>query len=144
MLLSIDGTFLAQILNFIVFWVLLNYLFIAPTRRAIEQRLAYVKRLYHEGDEFAARAKALQGQADATLGEARRRTDEAMRAAAAQAADESHRIERAASDEAAATVQVAHATVAAERNEALEKQQAFVSELARAMVTRATGFEQVA
>ena len=38
MLLSIDGTLLVQILNFVVFWVLLNFLFIAPTRRVIEER----------------------------------------------------------------------------------------------------------
>jgi F-type H+-transporting ATPase subunit b len=141
MLLSIDGTFLIQILNFIVFWVLLNYLFIAPTRRAIEQRQAYVKRLYHEGDELAAKAKALQAQADAILAEARRRTDEAMRTAAGHASDDAHRIEKAAAEEAAASVQLAHATVAAERSEALRKQEAFVGELARSMVARATGVE---
>ncbi len=144
MLLSIDGTFLVQILNFIVFWTLLNYLFIAPTRRAIEQRLAYVKQLYHEGDEMASKAKTLQAQANAILAEARRRTDEALRTAAGQAADEVHLIERKAAEEAQATVQLAHATVAAERTQALEKQQAFVKELARSMVARATGFEQVA
>jgi F-type H+-transporting ATPase subunit b len=141
MLLSIDGTFLFQILNFIAFWVLLNYLFIAPTRRAIEERQAFVKRLYREGDEMAAKAASLQLQVDTILAEARRRTDEAMRVAAGQASDEAHRIERKASEEAAATVQVAHATVAAERTQALEKQQGFVSELAQAMVSRATGFE---
>lgn len=144
MLLSIDGTFLVQILNFIVFWVLLNYLFIAPTRRAIEQRQAYVKQLYHEGDDMIAKAKGLQSQADAILHEARRRTDEAMRVASAEAADEAHRIERTASEEAAATVALAHATVSSERAQALEKQQGFVNELARSMLERATGFEQVA
>jgi F-type H+-transporting ATPase subunit b len=144
MLLSIDGTFLVQILNFIVFWVLLNYLFIGPTQRAIEQRRAYVEGLYREGDEMAAKAAALQAQADAIMNEARRRTDEAMRTASAQAADEAHVIERKAAEEAAASVALAHATVANERKEALEKQQAFVTELARSMVQRATGFEQVA
>ncbi|MDQ6767810.1 MAG: ATP synthase F0 subunit B [Candidatus Eremiobacteraeota bacterium] len=144
MLLSIDGTFLAQALNFILFWVLLNQFFIGPTRRAIEQRQKYVANLYHESDAFAAQAKALQSQADAILSEARRQTDEAMRAAAAQAADEVHEIERTAADEAAAIVQRAHTTVRTERKEALEKQQAFVSELARSMVVRATDGEQVA
>ncbi len=143
MLLSIDGTFLIQILNFILFGVLLNYLFIAPTQRAIEKRRAYVEGLYREGDEMAAKAAALQAQADGIMGEARRRTDEAMRAASAQAADEAHLVERKAAEEAAASVALAHATVATERKEALDKQQAFVTELARSMVQRATGFEQV-
>ena len=144
MLLTLDGTFLAQILNFIVFWVLLNYLFIAPTRRVIERRQRYVAQLFREGDELGARAKTSRAKADAILAEARRRTDEAMRAAAGRASDESHLIERKAADEAAAIVQLAHATVASEHKAALDKQQSFVDELARSMVARATGFEQVA
>ena len=144
MLLSIDGTFLFQILNFIIFWMLLTYVFIAPTRRAIEQRQRYIAGLYHTADEFAAQAAALQAQADATLNEARRQTDEVMRAAAARASDEAHAIEREAAHDAAAVVQLAHATVATERAQAVERQQAFVHELARSMVQRATGFEQVA
>ena len=67
-----------------------------------------------------------------------------MRAAAGQASDEAHAIERRTSEEAAASVQLAHATVASERTQALEKQQGFVTELAHAMVERATGFGQVA
>ena len=144
MLLSIDGTFFVQILNFILFWVLLNYFFIAPTRRAIEQRQKYIADLYREGDELAAKAVAARAQADVNLGEARRKTEEAMRAAAAHAVDEAHIIERKAAEEAAASIALAHATVAAERRQALEKQQAFVTDLARSMVERATGFEQVA
>jgi F-type H+-transporting ATPase subunit b len=138
MLLSIDGTFLVQILNFIVFWILLNWLFIAPTRRAIEERRRFVTNLYREGDELSAEAAAVQADADRILGEARKRTDETMRAASAQAAEQTHAIERRASDEATATVALAHATVASERAAALERQQHFVGELARSMVERAT------
>jgi|SRR5271166_4936924 len=144
MLLSIDGTFLVQILNFILFWVLLNYFFLAPTRRAIEARQAHIAGLYSEGDAFTAQAKELQAQADAILDAARRKVDEAMRAAAARASDEAHAIERKASEEAAASVALAHATVAGERIQALAKQGPFVEELARTMAERALGAEQVA
>lgn len=137
MLLSIDGTFLVQILNFIVFWALLNFLFIAPTRRAIEKREQFVAGLYHEGDELAAQAARLRSQANDILSEARRRTEEAMRAAAGQASDEAHLIERKAADEAAAIVALAHATVGSERSQAETKQQSFVAELAQSMVDRA-------
>jgi F-type H+-transporting ATPase subunit b len=138
MLLSIDGTFLVQMINFILFWVLLTYLFIGPTRRAIERRHRYVAELYQEGDGLTAKAAELQAEADRILGEARRRTQEALRGAAAQAADATHAIERSASEEAAAAIQLAHATVASERASALDKQQGFVRELARTMVERAT------
>lgn len=144
MLLSIDGTFLAQILNFILFWVLLNFLFIAPTRRTMEARQEYVRKLHREADEFAAAAAALQAKANGILGEARRQTDEAMRNAAAAASDEVHAIERSAADEAGAMVQLSHATVAGERERALSRQQAFVHELARSMVERAISAEQTA
>jgi F-type H+-transporting ATPase subunit b len=144
MLLSIDGTFLIQILNFVLFWVLLTYIFIAPMRRAIEQRQRYIAGLYQQADGFTAEARALQAQADAILNEARKQTDELMRAASAKASDEAHAIEREAANQAAATVQLAHATVAQERAQALARQQAFVHELARSMVERATGFEEVA
>jgi F0F1-type ATP synthase membrane subunit b/b' len=119
-------------------------LFIAPTRRAIEKRQKFVADLYREGDELAAKAAALRAEADAILNEARRSTEEAMRVAARQSSDEAHLIERKAAEEAAASIELAHANVASERQQAVEKQQAFVTDLARTMVERATGFEQVA
>jgi len=59
MLLTIDGTFLIQVVNLIVFWVLLNFLFIRPTRRAIEERQRYISGLHSQADAFAARAAAM-------------------------------------------------------------------------------------
>jgi F-type H+-transporting ATPase subunit b len=144
MLLSLDGTFLVQILNFVVFWMLLNVLFIAPTRRAIETRQRFIETQYREADEFSARARALQAQAEAIIDEARRKTEEAMRAAAAEGAEESRAIERKALEEVAATIALAHATVANERAEAVAKQGPFVEELAQSMVDQALRVEPAA
>ena len=144
MLLSIDGTFLVQILNFVVFWLLLNIVFIAPTRRAIEERLRLIATTQRESRELHERAAALQAEADALIDAARRRTDEIMREAAGRAAAESHDIERQASEEAAASVALAHAAVASERTRAAEKQGALIQELARAMVNRAVELEGAA
>jgi F-type H+-transporting ATPase subunit b len=138
MLLSLDGTFLVQVLNFIVFWVLLNYFFIAPTRRAIEERQRYVANLYREGDELSGQARNLQREADKILAAARRRTEETMRDASVRASEETHMIERQAGEEAGATIALAQATVASERAAAREKQEAFINELARTMFDRAT------
>jgi F-type H+-transporting ATPase subunit b len=144
MLLTIDGTFLVQILNLIVFWILLNYVFIAPTRRAIEARQRHVENLRRQADESVAAARALGAEAEAVLSEARRTVDAAMRAAAAQASDEAHAIERRAADEATAAIALAHATVAGERAQAVAKQGPFIADLARTMAERALGDEQVA
>lgn len=137
MLLSIDGTFLVQILNFVLFWVLLNFVFIAPTRRAIEERMSVIAGQRKEAQALRARAAALQAEADAAIDAARRRTEEIMREAAARAALESRDIEQKAAEEAAASVALAHATVASERAQAVQKQGPFIEELARAMVSRA-------
>ena len=137
MLLTIDGTFLVQMLNFIVFGVLLNIVFIAPTRRAIEARMRVIAEQQREARAFRDQADALKAEADAVIDAARRRTDEVMREAATRAAAEVHEIERKASEEAAAHVALAHASVASERARATEKQGPLVEDLARAMVTRA-------
>ena len=141
MLLSLDGTFLIQILNFIVFWVLLNYFFIAPTRRAIEERQRRVATLYKDAGRYAAQAREQQEQADSILDEARRTVEAAMREGAARASDETHAIERKAAEEAAAIIALAQATVASERARAAEKQALFVEELSRTMALRAIGSE---
>jgi F0F1-type ATP synthase membrane subunit b/b' len=123
---------------------LLNIVFIAPTRRAIEERLRLIAATQREAREFQERAAALHAEADALIDAARRRTDEIMREAATRAAAESHDIERKASEEAAASVALAHAAVASERAHATEKQGPLVQELARAMVNRAVELEGVA
>jgi F-type H+-transporting ATPase subunit b len=143
MLLSIDGTFFVQILNFVAFWVLLNFLFIVPTRRSIEERQRMIAGQYAESQASRKRAADLQAQADSILDLARRRTEELLRDAAAQAAEQSHGIERQATLAAASSVQLAHATVASERALAVAKQAPFVAELAKAMAARATEVESV-
>jgi F-type H+-transporting ATPase subunit b len=137
MLLSIDGTFLVQMLNFVLFWVLLNFVFIAPTRRAIEERMRLVAGQHREAQGLRARVAARKAEADAAIDAARRRTEQIMREAAVRAANETHDIERKAAEEAAASIALAHAAVASERAQATQKQGPFVEELARAMVTRA-------
>jgi F-type H+-transporting ATPase subunit b len=144
MLLSIDGTFLAQILNFIAFWMLLNFLFIAPTRRAIEERQRLIATQHREAEEFRSQAALALARAAATLDEARKRTDEIMRDAAARASADSSAIEKRAAEEAAATVALAHANVSSERVQASAKQAGFIAELARSMSRRALGIEDAA
>jgi F-type H+-transporting ATPase subunit b len=137
MLLSLDGTFLLQILNFLAFWTLLNFLFIGPTQRAVAARQRHIAELYAKGDEYLAQAGALQAEAEAIYAEGRRATDEIMRGAASQASTEVRAIENKAVEEGSAIVQLAHTTVASERAKAVAAQGPFVQELARSMVAKA-------
>ena len=141
MLLTLDGTFFAQILNFVVFWMLLNWLFIAPTRRAIEARQRAIAKFHADAEAARAQARGLEAEAAGLLDAARRRTDEIMREGAAKAAASAKEIERLAAEEAAATVALAQAKVATERSDAAAKQGVFVNELARSMAQRALGAE---
>src|ERR1700730_2838567 len=93
MLLSIDGTLLVQILNFVVFCVLLNFLFIAPTRRVIEERQRVIATQHREAEDLRKQAAALQEQADAIIDDARRRTAETMREAAVRASGRAREID---------------------------------------------------
>ena len=144
MLLQPDGTLIVQILNFVAFWMLLNWLFIAPTRRAIEERQRVIAKLHADADAARASASALEGEAAGLRDDARRRTDEIMRDGAAKAAASAKEIERRAAEEAAATIALAQAKVATERADAAAKQDVFVGELARSMAHRALGAESAA
>jgi len=76
------------------------------------------------------------------LGTCKRRR---MRSSTAGGAPSTKRcVPRKASEEAAATIALAHATVASERAQAIEKQGPFVGELARTMAQRALSIERVA
>lgn len=144
MLLSFDGTLIVQILNFVVFWALLNYLFIAPTRRKIETRMRYIDQQYDECDRLTAEAQAINSQAEELLMQARRDTERTMRAAATHAAREVKALESKTAEEANAIVQLAVATVASERALAAADAAPFVESLAREMVDRAVGLTKVA
>jgi len=144
MLLSLDGTFVLQIINFVIFWALLNYLFIAPTRRAIEERQRFIQGRYAEAQELDEAAAKLRQQAEDILGQARRQTHEIMRAATSDAEAAARDVDARALEEANALIQLAQATVANERMKAIESQGPFVEELARTMVARATALEHVA
>jgi F-type H+-transporting ATPase subunit b len=144
MLLSLDGTFLIQILNFIVFWALLNYLFVAPTRRAIEARQRFLAAQHAEADELSSVASSLAEEMQRVLNEARRQTAAIMREAAADAERKVREIEHEALEEANALAQRARVAVAGEQAQAISKQGPFVEELARTMVERATALDKVA
>ena len=144
MLLTIDGTFLVQLLNFIVFWTLLNYVFIRPTRRAIEARQKAIDDVNRSAEELRRQAQALRAQAESKLHDARLHSDEVLRSATARATEESNAIDRRAAADAAASVQLAHATVASERAAAVAKQGPLIAELARAMAAKASHLEGMA
>ena len=139
MLLAIDGTFLVQMVNFIIFWALLNFLFISPVRRSIAARQAYVAAQIADAAKFDEQARALRAQAEETLAHSRKRVEGLLRTAEAEADSEVSAIEKSTAERIDEIVRSAHSAVGEERTRAVARQGAFVDELARSMVDRALG-----
>ena len=75
MLLSLDGTLVVQLVNFIVFLVILNAIFLKPVGSAIAKRRAYIDGVGADIAQFEADLKSLHLQADEKRSAARRAAD---------------------------------------------------------------------
>ena len=138
-MLSLDGTLIVQLVNFIVFLVILNAIFFRPVGAAIERRRAYIDGLKHDIEQLAHDAKELRGQADARRAAARRDAEEALAQARVQAAKETDTIISGAQARAAEITAHAHEVVSHEIQTAREEEPRIVETLASEMLGRALG-----
>ena len=143
MLLSLDGTLFVQLVNFIVFLVILNAIFLKPVGRAIAARRAYIDSVSADIEQFEADLKSLWAQSDEKRTAARRRADAIIGEARAAAQAESAQIIADHQAQVAAIVAEAQATVALEIAQARTNERDVVESLARDMLTRAVGPEAV-
>lgn len=88
MFLSLDGTALVQLINFAIFFALLNVVFLRPVGRAIAKRRAYIDGLISDYDRYQAQARELREEAAAIRTEARRKAEHLVGAARAAASNE--------------------------------------------------------
>jgi F-type H+-transporting ATPase subunit b len=139
MLLSLDGTLVVQLINFLVFLVVLNVIFLKPVGAAIAKRRAYIDAVARDIEQFEADIKTLHGQADERRAGARREADATIAEARSQAQTEAAAMGADFSTRAAALVEAAHATVAREVAQARENEEHIVESLADALLTRAIG-----
>jgi F-type H+-transporting ATPase subunit b len=82
--LSVDGTLVVQLLNFAIFFALLNVVFLRPVASAIGRRRQYINSLVSDYDTYQAQAKSLRAEAESIRASARR--DAEHRVAAERAA----------------------------------------------------------
>src|SRR5580698_9697620 len=92
MLLSLDGTLVVQLVNFIIFLVILNAIFLKPVGSAIAARRAYIDKVGSDISQFEYDLKALHAQADEKRAAARRRADAIVAEARSQAQAEASAI----------------------------------------------------
>jgi F-type H+-transporting ATPase subunit b len=138
-MLSLDGTLIVQLVNFIVFLVVLNEIFMKPVGAAIARRRAYIDGLMNDMEQLQRDAKELLGQAEARRLAARREADEAIARARVAAAQEADALIAAAQSRAGEMTKQAHAEVAREIASARSQEGRVVGVLANEMLNRALG-----
>src|SRR6266851_380005 len=136
-MLSLDGTLIVQLVNFIVFLVILNEIFMKPVGAAIARRRAYIDGLMHDMEQLQRDAKELRGQAEARRLAARREAEEAIARARVTAAQEADAQVVAAQSRAGEITKQAHAEVAKEVASARSQEGRIVGVLANEMLNRA-------
>jgi len=141
MLLSLDGTLLVQLVNFIVFLAILNAIFLKPVGAAIAKRRAYIDGVAADIEKFEGARKSLAAEADAARAAARRAADTTIGAARAAAQAEAATIVADHQAQASAIVAEAQATVALEIAQARLTESAVIEALAQTMLERAVGPE---
>ena len=138
-MLSLDGTLVVQLINFVVFLAILNVIFFKPVGAAIARRRAYIEGLKHDIEQLQTDAKALRGQADERRVAARRDADEAVARGRVEAGKESDVIAAGAQERAMGIVAAAHAKVADELQAARADESRIVAALADELLGRALG-----
>lgn len=141
MLLSIDGTLIVQLVNFIVFLLILNVIFTKPVGAAIAKRRAFIDGIASDIAQFELDLKSLRTQADERVATARRAGDALVAQTRAEAQNAANSIIADHQAQAAAIVDEAQATVGLEIAQARLSEPAAVESLARTMLERAVGPE---
>jgi F-type H+-transporting ATPase subunit b len=136
MFLSPDGTLLVQLVNFAIFFALLNVLFLRPVGRAIRKRREYINSVTTDYDAYQAQAKALHEQAASVRAAARRDAEATIGQSRAQASNTAADLSTGYSQQVQQTVERATQTVAGELDAARAQEPALVRQLADLMVER--------
>ncbi len=136
MFLKLDGTFVVQLINFAIFFALLNVVFIRPVGKAIVQRRQYINSVTSDYDRYQAEATSLRTQAETIRAAARRSAQAHLSMMRAQASNESAELASEYSRQVTRTIEDANRTVAAEMQTARASEAKVVRELASLMVER--------
>ncbi len=136
MFLSLDGTLFVQLINFAIFFALLNLVFLRPVGRAIAKRRAYIDSLVSDYDQYQEEARNLRDEAEAIRAAARREAEHRVAAARAAASNEAAEMSSRYAQQAKSTIEEAQNTVLAEVEKAHDGEGEAVRVLAKVMLDR--------
>jgi F-type H+-transporting ATPase subunit b len=141
MLLSLDGTLVVQLVNFVIFLVILNAIFLKPVGSAIAKRRAYIDGVAADIERFEGERRTLGTQAATLRADARRAAEATIAAARSKAQAEAAEILADHQTRAAGIIADAHVAVKLEIAIARRTETEVVESLARTMLERAVGPE---
>ncbi len=105
--LSIDGTLVVQLINFAIFFAVLNVVFLRPVAAAIRRRREYINSLVSDYDRYQAEARSLRAQAESIRSDARREAENRVAAGRARASNEAAELSGRYAQQAQAIVEEA-------------------------------------
>jgi len=134
MFLSLDGTLVVQLVNFAIFFALLNVIFLRPVGRAIVKRREYINSLVSDYDRYQEEARGLRAEAENVRAAARRDAEHAVAAARATGSNEAAETSSQYAQRARAIVEQAQRTAHSELEAARAGEEETVRQLAALMV----------
>lgn len=142
MFLSLDGTFWFQLVNFAIFFAILNVVFLRPVGEAIKKRRSYIEGVQSDFDRYDRQIHGFKNEADGKRAAARREAEETVAKARAAAETEAAEAVAVRAAEAQAIVDDARATVAHELADARTREPELARTLARTLLDRAIGAQR--
>jgi F-type H+-transporting ATPase subunit b len=139
MFLQPDGTFWFQLIDFAIFFAILNVVFLRPVGNALKERRAHIEGVQSDFDRYDRQVATLTAEAEQKRGSARREADEWVAHQRAEAEREAEAIAQEQSTVASALIAEARATVEAEMAVARGREAELSQQLAKVLLERAVG-----
>ena len=139
MFLQIDATLLVQVVNFVLFIVFLNIVFLKPVGAAIAKRRAHIDGLARDIEAAEAEVRSARGAAEERRAAARREAEAAVAKARIAAQGEAAEIVASHQRRATEIVEEAQREVAAEIAAARANEDQIVDSIAQTLLERAIG-----
>lgn len=136
MFLRLDGTFWIQLVNFAIFFALLNVVFLRPVGKAIRKRREYINGVVSGYASYQAEAKTLRERAEGIRAQARREAEQHLAKARADASNQAASVAAKYSVQTQAIVEEAQRNADAELTRARAGEDRLVKQLADLMVER--------
>jgi F-type H+-transporting ATPase subunit b len=134
--LCVNGTLVVQLINFAIFFAVLNVVFLRPVGAAIARRREYIKSLVSDYDQYQAEAQSLRAEAEAVRVAARREAEHRLATARAGASNEAAAISTDYASRAQTVVEDAQRTAQAEFDAARASESETVGKLVELVLQR--------